>query len=589
MVRAGFLALALLAAALGLAGRAAAGRDPPVGDARSARPVGPAPVRRPEGRAARNCRGAGRRRQRRRHRRPRDRRAPLRRRSADEHGRGLGRVRDRQGRFRVRERRGCAGLPHRRRGTVRHRGRRGRGGRRRRTATASTTSSSARRSPMMGAAQGRGRRVRRARPGCHGSRSASPHPAAPQLVVQGTGRNDRLGSSVAALPGRERRRPRPISWSAAPRADRPDAGGDADQSYVSDAAVAQERRSRVRPRSQPGGLGHDSTRRALGAAGLPRSSGARGRAGDAPSRRCPTGTATGMREIAVGAPLYRRDASSSAAAPTWSGAAPRPRPSTSRRLGPRGIVLDGGGQQRARRCRWRPSATSAATRAAISRSAPTTRVAGPRGRAAGRVLIVYARSEPGSLELDELGDAGLRIDGESAGDHAGVADRPRRRRRRGRPRRRSGRRPRRRPAGPPGRRRGVRPLRRLGAPVARSRVRRHARLPDRGRRGGRAARASGRRSPATRAATAAPIWRSAARGRRNRPVPCRSSTARSRLSKTRSRTLPPDPGAEEEVAEDGCRAVTKLGVIVDDSGSMEEFDPGRLAGRRARAAARQGA
>jgi hypothetical protein len=40
--------------------------------------------------------------------------------------------------------------------------------------------------------------------------------------------------------------------------------------------------------------------------------------------------------------------------------------------------------------------------------------------------------------------------------------------------------------------------------------------------------------------------------------------------------LPPDPGAAEEVAQDGCRAVTKLGVIVDDSGSMEEFDPGRL-------------
>ena len=40
--------------------------------------------------------------------------------------------------------------------------------------------------------------------------------------------------------------------------------------------------------------------------------------------------------------------------------------------------------------------------------------------------------------------------------------------------------------------------------------------------------------------------------------------------------LPPDPGAAEEVAEDGCRAVTKLGVIVDDSGSMAEFDPGRL-------------
>jgi hypothetical protein len=36
---------------------------------------------------------------------------------------------------------------------------------------------------------------------------------------------------------------------------------------------------------------------------------------------------------------------------------------------------------------------------------------------------------------------------------------------------------------------------------------------------------------------------------------------------------PPDPGAEEEVEEDGCHAATDLQVIVDDSGSMADTDP----------------
>ena len=39
---------------------------------------------------------------------------------------------------------------------------------------------------------------------------------------------------------------------------------------------------------------------------------------------------------------------------------------------------------------------------------------------------------------------------------------------------------------------------------------------------------------------------------------------------------PADPGAEEEVELDGCTAVTNVEVIVDDSGSMLDTDPGRL-------------
>ena len=244
MVRAGFLAFALLVAALGLAERAAAAEIP-----RRARSICascrtcacPATC----GRAARSRRGAGRRRQRRRHRRRRRGCAPLRRRSADEHRRGLGRIRDRQGRSRVRERRGRTGLPHRRRGSrstppaPRWRGSATS------TATAWTTSSWARRSPMWATA-----RTRAPRTSCSAelprSPSASPHPAARHSSSWARAADDRLGSSVAGLPDANGDG-RGDLVVGAPRADRPDAGGEGDQAYVLRAAVAQERRSRVRP------------------------------------------------------------------------------------------------------------------------------------------------------------------------------------------------------------------------------------------------------------------------------------------------------------------------------------------------------
>ena len=242
-------------------------------------------------------------------------------------------------------------------------------------------------------------------------------PGSAAVVVLGTGRNDRLGSSVAGLPDANGDG-RADLVVGAPRADRPDAGGDADQSYVSEPPLPKNAGAAY-VLFTPGAPATIDTS-ALGSQGY-RIEGARGRAGSSVAT-LPDWNGDGIAEIAVGAPLYRSKAKFGGRAyVVWGSAAATPVDLA--RLGPRGIVLDGGGQQRAGGVVASVGDLGGDARGDLAVGAD---YAGreSRGRAAGRVLILYARSEPGSLELDELGEAGLRIDGESAGDHAGVAIAP---------------------------------------------------------------------------------------------------------------------------------------------------------------------
>ena len=242
-------------------------------------------------------------------------------------------------------------------------------------------------------------------------------PGSAALVVLGAGEGDRLGNSVAGLPDANGDG-RIDLLIGAPRADRPDSGGEGDQAYSSEPPLPKNAGAAY-VLFAPGAPATIDTA-ALGAQGY-RIEGARGRAGTSVAT-LPDWNGDGIAEVAVGAPLYRRSTKLGGRAyVVWGSATAAPVDLA--RLGTRGIVLDGGGRQRAGSVVASVGDLGGDARGDLAVGAD---YAGrrARGQAAGRVLIVYARSEPGSLELDELGDTGLRIDGEGAGDHAGVAIAP---------------------------------------------------------------------------------------------------------------------------------------------------------------------
>ena len=203
----------------------------------------------------------------------------------------------------------------------------------------------------------------------------------------------------------------------------------------------------------------------------------------------------------------------------------------------------------------------------------------PLKRRAGRVTIVTARSEPGVLELNQLG--GLRIDGESAGDHAGSA------------------------VSSAGDFDGdgrddllvgalyADPLDRTDAGAAYL-VRGGAAQPvvdlalvsergfriagaQAGERLGRAAAGAGDVTGDGRPDLALGSPRAA--GTTGRPGALTLIHAPAPPVPDPIESLPPDPGAAEEVAQDGCYAARSVEVIVDDSGSMADMDPTDLRAR----------
>ena len=133
---------------------------------------------------------------------------------------------------------------------------------------------------------------------------------------------------------------------------------------------------------------------ALGAQGY-RIEGARGRAGTSVAA-LPDWNGDGVAEIAVGAPFYRRAKKLGGRAYVVWGR-PRPAPADLSRLGPRGIVLDGGGEQRAGGVVASIGDLGGDARGDLAVGAD---YAGRRARLqAGRAFIVYARSavrQPGA-------------------------------------------------------------------------------------------------------------------------------------------------------------------------------------------------
>jgi hypothetical protein len=391
-------------------------------------------------------------------------------------------------------------------------------------------------------------------------------PGSAAVVVRGTGRNDRLGSSVAGLPDANGDG-RGDLVVGAPRADRPDRD-EGDLAYTSESPVPKNAGAAYVLFSPGSPTTIDTA--ALGAQGY-RIEGSRGRAGAAVAT-LPDWNGDGLAEIAVGAPLYRRTTKLGGRAyVVWGSATPTPVDLA--RLGPRGILLDGAGRQRAGGVVASVGDVGGDTRGDLAVGADH---AGRMARSgAGRVLIVYARSAPESLELDELGDTGLRIEGEHAGDHAGVAIAP---------------------AGDvdgDGRddvvigAHGADPFARADAGAAYllygGSGLQSLDLAFVGTRGFRIAGAE----PGERLGRAVALAGDPSGDGRDdlalgSPRTADQAGAVSLVHGPRPpvvdpiEELPPDPGAAEELAEDGCRAVTKLGVIVDDSGSMAEFDPGRL-------------
>jgi hypothetical protein len=189
------------------------------------------------------------------------------------------------------------------------------------------------------------------------------------------------------------------------------------------------------------------------------------------------------------------------------------------------------------------------------------------------VYVVHARSASGSVELSELGDAGLRIEGEARGDHAGVAVAA---------------------AGDvngDGRddalvgAHGADPLQRTDAGAAYVVYGGGEPALDLAFVGTRGFRVAGAEPFDRLGRTLAPVGDPSGDGRTDlafgSPRAGRQAGALALVHGPRPpvvdpiEELPEDPGAAEEVA-NGCIAVEQLGVIVDDSGSMAEFDPGRL-------------
>jgi hypothetical protein len=309
---------------------------------------------------------------------------------------------------------------------------------------------------------------------------------------------------------------------------------------------------------------------ALGGSGY-RIDGARGRAGTSVAT-LPDWNGDGRAEIAVGAPLYRRTTATGGRAYVVWGRGTGGTVDLAA-LGPHGILLDGGGKQRAGGIVASVGDLDGDGRGDLAVGAE---YAGRRGRsAAGRVHVVYARSGPASQELSELGAGGLRIDGEDAGDHAGVAIAA---------------------AGDvdgDGRddaligAHGADPLQRADAGAAYvifgGGTEPELDLAFVGTRGFRiAGDQPGERLGRAVSAVGDPTGDGRTDLALGSPRADAQAGALTLLYGPRPpdvdpiEQLPEDPGAAEELAEDGCRAVTRLGVIVDDSGSMSEFDPGRL-------------
>jgi hypothetical protein len=395
-------------------------------------------------------------------------------------------------------------------------------------------------------------------------------PGGAALVVAGAAAGDRLGAALAALPDANGDG-RPDLVAGAPRADRADVAVGGDQAYVSEPPIPADAGAAFvlfTPDLSRAPAQVDTA--ALGTQGY-RIDGARGRAGKSVAV-LPDWNGDGLAEIAIGAPRYRRNAKLGGRAyVVWgSGSA---RPVDVGGLGGRGILLDGGGAQRAGGAVASVGDLGGDARGDLAVGAD---YAGRRARrAAGRVTIVYARSASGSLELGELGDGGVRIDGERPGDHAGVSISA---------------------AGDvdgDGRDDAM-----IGAHGADALDRTDAGaayvvyggghepaidLAFVGTRGFRIAGAE----PGDRLGRAVAVAGDPSGDGRTdlalgSPRSAKQSGALTLVHGPRPpvadpvEQLPADPGAGEELTLDGCRAVMKLGVIVDDSGSMSEFDPRRL-------------